>query len=293
MPRSVPFRDVPPWETIAPSEQTAPVVFASPHSGRRYPPEFLAASRLDAVAIRRSEDAFIDDIYGAAPDFGAPLLKAHFPRAYVDPNREAWELDPAMFADPLPDFVNTTSPRVVAGLGTIPRVIANGEAIYRERLRFADARKLIHACYEPYHQALRDLIARTKAKFGCCLLVDCHSMPSVGGPMDADPGLRRVDMVLGDRFGKSCKPRVIETAESALAGMGYRVRRNDPYAGGFTTRHYGRPAQGVHTLQIEINRALYMDEKNVEPAEGLTALTRDIARLIAILTALPVESLRP
>lgn len=293
MARSASSPDVPPWEVLAPAEQTVPLVFASPHSGRRYPEEFLAASRLDALAIRRSEDAFIDEIYDAAPLCGAPLLRAHFPRAYVDPNREAWELDPTMFEDKLPAHVNTASPRVAAGLGTIARVVTNGETIYRRRLRFADAERLIHRYYEPYHQALRDLIARTKARFGCCLLVDCHSMPSIGGPMDADPGLQRVDMVLGDRFGQSCTPLVTEIAQNALAGLGYRVTRNDPYAGGFTTRHYGRPAEGVHTLQIEINRILYLDEARVEPGPGFHALKENIDRLVRTLAAIPVESLRP
>jgi N-formylglutamate amidohydrolase len=276
----------------APADQTVPVVFASPHSGNHYPREFLAASRLDALAIRRSEDAFIDEIYAAAPARGAPLLKAHFPRACVDPNREAWELDPAMFEDKLPAHVNTTSPRVAAGLGTIPRVIANGETIYRRRMKFADAEALIRRYYEPYHEALRDLIARTRARFGCCLLVDCHSMPSIGGPMDADPGLQRVDMVLGDRFGQSCAPIVTEIAHDALTGMGYRVTRNDPYAGGFTTRHYGRPAEKVHTLQIEINRILYMDEARVERGPGFDALKENIDRLVRALTAIPPEALK-
>lgn len=284
--------EIPPWEILAPAKQSVPLVFASPHSGCFYPPEFLAASRLDAVAIRRSEDAFIDRVYGSAPEFGAPLLKANFPRAYVDPNREPWELDPAMFEEPLPPHVNGTSPRVAVGLGTIAKVVTSGETIYSRPLRFAEAEVLIQRYYEPYHAALRGLIDATRARFGCCLLVDCHSMPSVGGPMDNDPGLRRVDVVLGDRHGTSCAPLVVEIAQNALEGMGYRVTRNDPYAGGFTTRHYGRPAERIHALQIEINRALYMDEANIEPSPGLEPLQADIRRLVKALAAIPAETLR-
>lgn len=273
----------PPWDVRAPDEQTAPVVFASPHSGRTYPPSFLAASRLDAVAIRRSEDAFVDELFAAAPDQGAPLLRAHFPRAYVDPNREPWELDPAMFSDRLPGFCHTTSPRIAAGLGTIPKVVTSGEEIFTEKLPFSYAQTLIETFYDSYHEALEDLIEDTKARFGVCLLIDCHSMPSIGGPMDTDPGHQRVDMVLGDRFGTACSGVVTRRAQDVLEDMGYRVVRNDPYAGGFTTRHYGKPADGVHGLQIEINRSLYMDETAVERAPGLQTLADRLKPLIAAL----------
>ena len=192
---------VPPWRLLAPAEQTAPVVFASPHSGRDYPPEFIAASRLNVVSLRGSEDAFIDEIFAAAPDFGAPLLCARFPRAYVDANREAFELDPAMFTDPLPDYVNTRSPRIAAGLGTIARVVTDGEDIYHEPLRFEDALGRIEALYRPYHKALQGLLQATQERFGGCLLVDCHSMPSGqlapelgagdGMPLDHHPPDRR------------------------------------------------------------------------------------------------------
>ena len=275
-----------PCEVSAPDVQTVPLIFASPHSGHTYPEAFIAASRLDPVTLRRSEDAFVDEIYAAAPNHGAPLLRALFPRAFVDPNRESYELDPAMFADPLPDYVNTKSPRVAAGLGTIARVVTSGEEIYRNKLRFLDARRRIDANYRPYHAALRRLLDDTRRRFGACLLIDCHSMPSVGGPMDADAGSTRVDFILGDRHGTSCAPAVTDFAEQAIESLGYVVTRNDPYAGGFTTRHYGRPREAVHALQIEINRSLYMDERTIRHGEGMPALIRRINRLIEALVGI-------
>jgi N-formylglutamate amidohydrolase len=269
-----------PFEILEPAEQTVPVVFASPHSGRDYTPVFLAESRLDPVTLRRSEDAFMDEIFAAAPGAGAPLLRAHFPRAYVDPNREAFELDPSMFEDALPDYVTTSSPRISAGLGTVARVVTSGEEIYAGPLRFADARRRIESCHIPYHKALEGLVDSTRRRFGVCLLVDCHSMPSVGGPMDSDPGSKRVDMVLGDRHGSSCAGSVTDAAERTLHKLGYQVTRNMPYAGGYTTRHYGVPKDGRHALQIEINRGLYMNEDTVSRGSGFAELGAKMGRLI-------------
>ena len=276
---------VPPWRLLAPAEQTAPVVFASPHSGRDYPPEFIAASRLNVVSLRGSEDAFIDEIFAAAPDFGAPLLCARFPRAYVDANREAFELDPAMFTDPLPDYVNTRSPRIAAGLGTIARVVTDGEDIYHEPLRFEDALGRIEALYRPYHKALQGLLQATQERFGGCLLVDCHSMPSgqLAPELGAGDGNKPADMVLGDCFGTSSAPAVTDIAKAALEASGFTVALNKPYAGGFTTRHYGRPREGVHVLQVEINRALYMDEKLVRRGPGLPDLKCRLGPLMRAL----------
>ncbi len=277
----------PPLEVLEPQPQRLALVVASPHSGTHYPPEFVAASRLDPVALRRSEDSFIDDIFGAAPGLGAPLLRATFPRAYVDPNREPYELDPAMFADALPGYANTRSPRVAAGLGTIARVVATGREIYRDKLRTADALDRIHAVYQPYHGALRRLIAETRENFGCCVLVDAHSMPSVGGPMDADAGRARVDVILGDVHGASCASVVTDTAERALRDLGYAVTRNNPYSGGFTTQNYGRPRRGIHALQIEVNRGLYMDEETIERNEdSIARLRRDMRGVLAALGAI-------
>lgn len=268
---------------IEPDEQRVPLVFASPHSGQEYPAEFVALSRLPPLALRRSEDAFVDRLFGAAPARGAPLLRAHFPRVYIDPNREPFELDGTMFDAPLPDFVNTASPRVAAGLGTIAKVVANGEEIYRGKLNFTEAKLRIDTHYFPYHATLQQLLQTTQQRFGCYLLVDCHSMPSVGGPMDADPGLRRLDFVLGDCHGTACAPAVTALAETILRELGYTVRRNVPYAGGYTTRHYARPKEGLHALQIEVNRALYMDEGRIAPAPGMPQVEAALATLIEAL----------
>ncbi len=272
-----------PHEVVAPERQTLPLVFASPHSGTRYPQDFVAGSRLDRLTLRRSEDSFVDEIFGAAPGLGAPLIRAHFPRAYIDPNREPFELDPAMFEDSLPAYANTRSPRVAAGLGTIAKMVANGAYIYRNKLTFREALERIQNCYWPYHAALRELVEETRGRFGFCMLIDCHSMPSVGGPADRDPGARRVDFVLGDCHGTSCAPVVIETAAAALRELGYHVALNSPYSGGFVTRHYGRPAESTHTLQIEINRALYMDEDAVQRGDFLPQLSREMNGVIAAL----------
>jgi N-formylglutamate amidohydrolase len=274
------------YELAAPARQTVAGLFASPHSGTDYKPEFLAASRLDLVTLRRSEDAFVDELFGAAPPRGAPFLKALFPRAVVDPNREPWELDAAMFSGPLPAYVNSRSPRVAAGLGTIARVVANGEEIYAGKLDFDEAARRIERYYRPYHAALQGLIDRTRERFGWCFLIDCHSMPSVGGPMDRDPGMRRVDFVLGDCHGASCGPALVETVETYLVGLGYVVTRNLPYAGGYVTRHYGRPERGVHALQIEVNRALYMDEERIERRPRLSRLAAEMEGLIGAIAAL-------
>lgn len=281
----------PVFEVLRPARQALPLVLASPHSGTEYPPDFVARSRLDMWAIRRSEDTFVDRIFGLAPSLGAPLIRALFPRAFVDANREPFELDPLMFAEPLPSFANIDSPRVAAGLGTIARVVGNGAEIYRDKLSFAEAQARIDRYYRPYHDALQGLIADTVAQFGTCLLLDCHSMPSVGGPMESDAGRRRVDFVLGDCFGTSCAPAITGLAEACLAARDYRVVRNDPYAGGFTTRHYGRPGNAVHALQIEINRGLYMREDAYEAKDYLPQLTEHMGELIGRMgAALPLSA---
>ncbi len=288
---SVPPKAVQPFEILAPTAARRPVVVASPHSGDHYPPEFLAASRLDALSLRKSEDCFVDEICGLAPALGAPLLRALFPRAFVDCNREPWELDPLMFEDTLPDFVNRLSPRVAVGLGTIARLVADGEAIYRRKLRFAEAEARIEGCYRPYHEALEMLVEETVATFGACILVDAHSMPSLGSGPGPARVRRRVDIVLGDRMGSACHPLVIETAERVLRVQGYQVIRNTPYAGGFTTRHYGRPADGRHALQIELNRALYMDERTLERKPFLPTLKADLGLVVGALAAIEPSAL--
>ena len=282
-----------PYEIVPPTRQTLPLVVASPHSGIDYPPEFLAASRLDRDRLRRSEDAFVDEIFAAAPALGAPLLKANFPRTFIDPNREAYELDPAMFAGPLPAWVNARSPRVAAGLGTIPRIVSSGEEIYRDKLDFKEARNRIDRFYRPYHEALARLIAGTRERFGYCILIDAHSMPSSGGPGLPERGLRLTDIVLGDCFGTACANLVSTRVRETLEPLGYRVAHNDPYAGGFVTQHYGRPLEFVHALQIEINRALYMNEQAIEPGPGLARLAHDMERVIAALGAIDRSTFLP
>ena len=269
----------PAFTLTRPRRHSAPVVFSSAHSGRDYPPAFVASARLDAMRLRRSEDAFVDLLYASAPRLGAPLLAANFPRAFCDANREPWELDPGMFEDALPDWVNVDSPRVAAGLGTIAKLVGSGENIYGGRLHFAEAEARVRDCWQPFHAALAELLETTRLHFGAVLLVDCHSMPG-----NALPARAPADFVLGDAYGTACTPAFTALAEQTLRGMGYRVRRNEPYAGGFITRHYGRPRQDIHALQIEINRALYMDEAAIAQGPRFDAVADDLARLVAVLT---------
>jgi N-formylglutamate amidohydrolase len=248
------------FEVREPATQTIPFVFNSPHSGSFYPPEFLAESGLDSLAIRRSADHYVDELFADAPELGAPLLLAHFPRAYLDVNREPYELDPRMFDGPLPPFVNIGSMRVAGGLGTIPRIVAENMEIYRRRLPVDEAMSRIETIYKPYHACLRKLIARTHARFGLAILIDCHSMP---GNIRLSGSDVRPDFIIGDRYGTSASAELSRAAMQFLDGMGFSAVRNKPYAGGFITEHYGRPVRGLHALQIEINRALYVDEMSL------------------------------
>ena len=281
----------PPFILREPDVQASPLVLASPHSGRNYTAGFVESSRLDSRALRRSEDSFVDELYAAAPSHGAALLAATFPRAYCDANREAWELDPAMFEDGLPPWVNTTSVRVGAGLGTLARVVSSGEAIYRRRLRFADAEARVRSCWEPYHAALRGMIETTRRQRGACLLLDCHSMPDASPhPRDGArprPDARREgpDFVLGDAHGTTCAPAATRLVEALLCDAGYRVSRNDPYAGGYVTRHYGRPREHVHVLQVEVARGLYMDEAAIEKRADFGVLRDRLSLVVASLVA--------
>ena len=280
-------------EVVSASRQSLPLVLASPHSGTTYPPDLLAASRLDPVSLRRSEDSYVDEIFAGVPALGAPLVKAHFARAYLDPNREPFELDPAMFEDLLPDFVNCHSPRVRVGLGTIARVVASGEEIYARKLRFAEAVQRIERLYRPYHRSLAQLLEETRNRFGFYLLLDCHSMPSTTLPMSRAGQRSRVDIVHGDCHGTSCDPIVADTAQRMLSELGYIVVRNAPYAGGFTTTNYGKPSEGGHCLQIELGRGLYMDERNYERKPFFARLAEDMRRLAAALAAIEPAALRP
>jgi N-formylglutamate amidohydrolase len=258
-----------------------PLICASPHSGRIYPAAMMAASQLDRRAIRRSEDAFVDELIAAAPSFGHSLIAAQFARAYLDVNREPWELDPAMFEDELPAFAKARTARVAAGLGAIARIVCEGQEIYARKLTFAEAEGRVRRVHQPYHAALAALVAETKAARGVAILIDWHSMPAAA----CTRGGEGCDIVLGDRFGAACSSAITGLVERELGAMGYRVARNTPYAGGYTTEHYGRPGRKQHALQIEINRALYFDEHELQPTEGFAALQSHLERLFAALAA--------
>ncbi len=288
-PMAPPFNSPPPVTPVdvrEPHDLASPLVFASPHSGSYYPQDFVAAAALDLATLRKSEDCYVDELFGDAPALGAPLVRALFPRAYLDVNREPYELDPDMFDSPLPAHVNAGSARVAAGLGTIARIVASRREIYRGKLAFAEAERRINDVYRPYHQAVRALVQRARDRFGFCLLIDCHSMPSTGLPLSMDSDMRTLDIVLGDRAGLSCHSAITDTADETLTALGYRVVRNNPYAGGFTTQHYGDPAGGIHVLQIEINRALYMDEISFARRPAFATLKSDLGRLMLRLQAL-------
>jgi N-formylglutamate amidohydrolase len=262
--------------------QAVPVVVGVPHAGRAYPRRFVESARLSAQGLRRSEDAFVDLLAARAPDLGAPLIAARFPRAYLDVNREPYELDPRMFEGRLPPFANTRSMRVAGGLGVIPRIVGDGQEIYARKLPVAEAQERIDRCHRPYHAALRGLVGRTRQIFGASVLVDLHSMPSSG--LEREGGLRP-DIILGDRFGTSAAAPVVDLAEEALRRAGFRVGRNRPYAGGYITEHYGQPRADVHALQIEINRALYMDEARIIPHAGFAEVEARLSQAFAHMFA--------
>jgi len=278
----------PPFEVIEPPRLACPLVFSSPHSGNIYPRRFLAATRLSEGALRRSEDAFVDCLFSGVTSLGAPLIRARFPRAYLDLNREPYELDPRMFEGPLPAFANTRSLRVAGGLGTIARVAGQAQEIYGRKIPVSEALERIERIYKPYHARLRALLDRARRAFGIAVLMDCHSMPSQQRqpskqfPLSAPS--RRPDIVIGDRYGTSCAGELVNTIEYELRQAGYDVQRNKPYAGGFITEFYGNPSEECHALQIEVSRALYMDEAAITRREGFERLAADLTRMAAALS---------
>ena len=277
----------PPFVVRRPAGALAgPLVFASPHSGRLYPEQLMAASQLDAMAIRRSEDVLVDQLVDGGLEHGASLIAAAFARAYVDVNREPYELDAAMFEDELPDFARSRSPRAAAGLGSIARIVAEGQEIYDHKLTFAEARGRIEAIHTPYHMALKDLVQEARARCGAAVLADWHSMPAAA----ARPiGREGCDVVLGDRFGAACAGTLTDAVEAAFIGLGYRVSRNTPYAGGYTTEFYGRPGAGVHVLQIELNRSLYLDEATLQPHAGYPTLKANLELVFTAVAGVASE----
>ncbi len=288
MPFIADFNGLPAFDVLCPADQRVPYVFNSPHSGRQYSQQFLASSRLDESAIRRSEDAFVDDLFAHVVPLGAPMLRAHFPRAYLDVNREPYELDPKMFDGRLPTYANIRSIRVAGGLGTVARIVSENHEIYRHRLPVEEALNRIEEIYKPYHSTLRRLLAQTHVTFGYAVLIDCHSMPSSVKCQTTDV---RPDFILGDRYGTSCNSELTEYACSILRDMGYSVSRNKPYAGGFITEHYGRPASGLHALQVEINRGLYMNEATHERSSGFDDLFHNLKQFAQELIAMPDAAL--
>ncbi|WP_085904057.1 N-formylglutamate amidohydrolase [Kiloniella majae] len=276
-----------------PEQHTLPVVLSSPHSGNNYPESFIKGSKLDSHNLRRSEDSFVDELFQNAPKLGAPLLCALFPRAFVDANREPFELDPHMFEDELPSYVNTNSPRVAVGLGTIARNVTSETQIYKDKLTFAEAKDRIERFYWPYHQVLRQLVDTTKRKFGYCIMIDCHSMPKLTTQANGiSSRSSSVHFVLGDRFGKACSRAVTKTVEDILEQSSYRVLNNNPYPGGFITQHYGEPALGINCLQIEISRTLYMDEDKIERRpdfDDIASLMDDIILAVGSIEATALD----
>jgi N-formylglutamate deformylase len=281
---------LPPFEIVEPANRRTPIIFNSPHSGSCYPESFLKESRIELPTLRRSEDSFMDELIADLANRGFPVVRVNFPRCYVDVNREPYELDPRMFAGRLPSFANTRSMRVAGGLGTIPRVVGDGQEIYRERLSVDEALLRIETLYKPYHRALRRLINRVHQHFGAAVLVDCHSMPSVGVSRD-EP--RRPDIVIGDRYGTSCTPLLPDLVEDVMGRLGYSTGRNKPYAGGFITEHYGNPASGLHAIQLELNRAIYMDERRRERGPRFAEIASHFAILADVLATVPVGDLGP
>jgi N-formylglutamate amidohydrolase len=274
------FLSVPIFNVVEPQRLVSPFIINSPHSGRHYPAAFLAQSRLTNDAVRKSEDCFVNELFAGAVNLGAPLLSANFPRAYLDVNREPFELDSKMFIETLPAYVNSQSMRVSSGLGTIPRIVGDGMEIYRHRLPVSEALGRIETIYRPYHKRLRDLIIRTRTHFGVAFLLDCHSMP--GSVRLGERGVKP-DFIIGDRFGSSADREFTNAAFAILHDLGFTVSLNKPYAGGFITEHYGRPVQGIHALQIEVNRSLYMDEQSCRKSEGFVPLKSTIDQFLSEL----------
>jgi N-formylglutamate amidohydrolase len=275
-----------------PERLSSPLVLSSPHSGSLYPTTFLQMSRLDHLSLRRSEDAHVDDLFASASQHGAPLLRARYPRAYLDLNREPYELDQRMFDQKLPEFVNTRSLRVAAGLGTIPRVVTDARAIYAGKLSVDEAFFRIERLYKPYHDALQNLMDRAQRRFGRAVLVDCHSMPSHAGregAANARGDARNIHFVIGDRFGQSCSRQIVEAIEETLRGFGYNVQRNRPYAGGYITEYYGKPATGWHAVQIEVARGLYMDEISLAKKPEFDTIAQHLGEVIRIVAQVAGE----
>ncbi|MCK5041065.1 MAG: N-formylglutamate amidohydrolase [Sphingomonadales bacterium] len=298
------IHDVPPFDLRTPSRCNNPFVFASPHSGRYYSKRFTELSNLSELTLRGSEDAYVDELFGSVTSFGSPFLVANYPRSYVDLNREPMELDPKMFSDLLPSSSNTKSDRVAVGLGTIPRVVSFDQDIYAKKLKYFEEKSRLDDIYTPYHKQLQALLLNAKAKYGWATLIDCHSMPSL--KLQPDTSISKklfgappshgfdCDIILGDRYSGSCSIHLTNILERLFRDLGYSVARNDPYAGGYCTSFYGRPKIGIHAIQIEVNRKLYLNESTVtKRASATKKLSNDISSIMAELTGLDLSNVRP
>ncbi|MBJ6372783.1 N-formylglutamate amidohydrolase [Sedimentitalea arenosa] len=278
----------PVFHLMRPDQLMSSVVFASPHSGCDYPEAFVRDSLLDGQAIRSSEDAFVDLLFDGAPEFGAPLLAARAPRAYVDLNRSPDELDPALIRGARRIGQN---PRVASGLGVIPRVVANGRAIYAGKLPMIEAERRLKETWYPYHEALQSLLNAAHAQFGEAILIDCHSMPHEAMDGVARSRGQSPEIVLGDRFGAAASGEIVDRIEAAFAGAGLVVARNAPFAGAYVTQAYGRPSRRQHAIQVEIDRAIYMDEKRIEPNAGFDPLRALLRKVTAEIVSIGFEQM--
>ena len=274
---------VAPYHLVEPELRTSAVVFSSPHSGRHYPKDLLDRTHLSLTALRSSEDAFVDELFASAADAGAPLISAEIPRAYVDLNRSADDLDAALIAG---ITKGSKSPRISAGLGVVPRVVADSQVIMHGKITLSEASERIRRFHAPYHGRLRALLREARTMHGLAILIDCHSMPHdalIGSPLVNGV---RPEIVLGDRFGASCDRWITDAAIDIFTSAGFRVARNAPFAGGYITQSYGQPSRGIHSLQIEIDRALYMDEARIAKRQRFNAFQQQFAEIVALLAGI-------
>ncbi len=270
-----------PFRILRPQAAAAPVLFDSPHSGRHYPPDFRPGST--SLELRRGEDAYVDELLQDAPTVGVTVLSATYARCWIDANRDEDDLDVTMLADEWPGPLRPTE-KSRMGLGLVRRYVTPGVAVNAGPLTAAEVRRRIETAYRPYHEALDALVAALRSAHGRVWFVDWHSMKSVGNAMTPDgPGAPRPDFVVSDDLGRTCAPELTDVVVSELRGMGYDVRVNDPYKGGRIVKRVGRPGEGVHTLQVEVNRALYLDEAAVEKTAGFDGVRAALLRLAEAL----------
>jgi N-formylglutamate amidohydrolase len=260
-----------------PRAAAIPLVLDSPHSGRRFPADFDAA--VSEQELREGEDCFVDELYAGAAELGAPLLSAQWPRTYLDPNRHPGDVDLDLIEGPWPGEYRPSG-KARFGKALVWRTLEDGRNIYSGKLKVEAIQKRIRRYHEPYHEAIRKLLNETHARFGRVYHINCHSMRSVAGRQSEDGGKARADFVLGDRDGTSCDPAFTERVRAALAGMGYDVKVNDPYKGVELVRAYSDPKKGRHSLQIEINKRLYMNEDTLEKSAGFAVLQKNLFNLL-------------